>query len=68
MDEKTRNWLTEAFEEYTFNEIKRAHEIFTELSEPELNTEEDGNNRLALFEELQDLVDGIDNAKNLNNI
>jgi hypothetical protein len=35
MDEKTRNWLTEAFEEYTFNEIKRCHEIFEELSVPE---------------------------------
>jgi len=31
MDKETQKWLEEAMEDYTFNEIKRCHEIFVEL-------------------------------------
>lgn len=31
MDEKTRKWLTEALEEYSFNEIKRMKEIIEDI-------------------------------------
>merc|ERR1712159_264211 len=68
MSEEDKKWLSDAMEEYTFNEIKRCHELFTELNVPEKETKEDEEYRLSLFEELQDILDGFDRAKNLNNI
>lgn len=52
MDEKTKKWLEEAMEDYTFNEIKRMKQIIEILEKEEKNTKEDEETRLGLLEEL----------------
>ena len=37
MDEETKKWLTEAFEHYSYDEVKRMGEIVAEIMKPETN-------------------------------
>lgn len=66
LDQKTREWLQEALEEYSFNESKRMQEIVKELSQPEPeNNEKEEERRIILTEELADLIEGLENARDL---
>ncbi|KRX08123.1 Armadillo-type fold [Pseudocohnilembus persalinus] len=66
MDEETKKWIQEAMESYTYNEAKRMKEICAELEKDEDGGEEDGERRLGLLEELQELCEGIENARDLH--
>jgi hypothetical protein len=66
LDQKTREWLQEALESYSFNEAKRMQEIVKELNQPEPeNNEKEEERRLVLTEELSDLIEGLESARDL---
>lgn len=52
MDKETVEWLTQALEEYTFDEAKRMKAIIDEIHKPEENTKDDEEKRFELLEEL----------------
>mmetsp|Transcript_44116 Transcript_44116/g.50993 ORF Transcript_44116/g.50993 Transcript_44116/m.50993 type:complete len:378 (+) Transcript_44116:31-1164(+) len=68
MDAERRKWLQEAMEAYTFDEVKRMKEVVLELAKPEEKTKEDGEKRVDLLIELEDLVEGLSNATDLHKI
>ena len=47
MDTETRKWLTEAMEDYTYDEVKRMQEITANLAKAELKTKEDEEERTS---------------------
>eukprot|EP01017_Pseudomicrothorax_dubius_P011058 TRINITY_DN14069_c0_g1_i2.p1 TRINITY_DN14069_c0_g1~~TRINITY_DN14069_c0_g1_i2.p1 ORF type:complete len:259 (+),score=45.87 TRINITY_DN14069_c0_g1_i2:113-889(+) len=65
MDPETRKWLEEAIKAYTFDEVERMKEIIEIFGAPEPAQADpnDENKRKAALDELLDLVDGPDNAK-----
>lgn len=67
MTEEEKKWLQEAIEAYTFDEAKRMREILEELKTPEKvgGSEEEAERRLTLVEEFTDLVEGLENARDL---
>ena len=66
LDQETREWLQEALESYSFNEAKRMQEIIKDLCEPESeNNEKEEERRVNLAEELFDLIEGLENARDL---
>lgn len=67
MSEEDKKWLQEAIEAHTFDEAKRMREILNELKQPEIEggSEEEGERRLTLVEEFTDLVEGLENARDL---
>jgi len=67
MSEEEKKWLQEAIESYTFDEAKRMREILEELKQPEVvgGSEKEAERRLTLVEEFADLVEGLENARDL---
>ena len=66
MDESDRKWLQEALESYTFDEAKRVNEIIQGLIKPENKVEpNDEEQRVVYTEELADLVEGLETARDL---
>lgn len=53
-------------EEYTYSETKRMKEISEELKKEEKGNKEDEEQRLDLLEELYDIVEGIENARDFD--
>lgn len=65
MDEATKKWLQEAYESYSFDEIKRMQTIVEILMQPEDGSPEDQAKKVDVLDELDDLVTGLDKAKGI---
>jgi len=65
MDDDTKKWLTEAIKAYTFDEIGRMKEVLGFLKKPETNDPNDAEERLAYVQELGNLCEGTENARDL---
>jgi len=69
LDKETREWLQEALEAYSFNEAKKMQDLIKELCEPEPenseNDEKEEERRFNLAEELFDLIEGLEGARDL---
>jgi hypothetical protein len=63
MKEEDSKWLTEALENFQFNEMKEIMKILDKLKEPELLTEEDEEERCLLLDDLIILIDGLENNR-----
>lgn len=63
MDDERKKWLQEAMEEYSFDEIKKMKGIVSTLQKEEAKTPEDANERENALLELEDLVEGLSNAR-----
>lgn len=67
MSEQETKWLQEALESFSFDAAKRMREVLADLNTPEVKggSEEEAETRLVLAEELTDLVEGLENARDL---
>jgi hypothetical protein len=66
MDKDTQKWLEEAMEEVSFSEIKSMKLIMDEVTKlGENDTPENKEKIIGLMDEFTDLVEGIENARDL---
>ncbi len=67
MSPEEQKWLQQAIESYSIDEAKRMKEVIKELEEPEVEggSKQDEEKRLNLVEDLTDLVEGLENARDL---
>jgi hypothetical protein len=63
MDPETQKWLQEALESCSVDEISRMKEIIKILASPEEGTPEDEEKKTNTLEDLDDIVSGLDRAK-----
>ena len=63
MSEEDSKWLSEALENFQFNEMKEIMKILDKLKVPEEGTEEDEEERSLLIEDLIILIDGLENNR-----
>ncbi|KAL4479530.1 hypothetical protein ABPG72_011852 [Tetrahymena utriculariae] len=68
MDEETKKWLMEALAEHALQDVKKMQEILSRVHEDEKGTQDDENEKIALLEELEDIVDNLDMADSLYHI
>ena len=65
MSEEDMKFIESAFESVCVNEMKEIMKILDKLKQPELNTEEDKQNRLNDLENLLHYIEGPENARNV---
>jgi hypothetical protein len=66
MSEEDTKWLSDALENFQFNEMKEIMKILDKLKDPELETQEDEEERCFLLEDLVILIDGLENNRSKN--
>jgi hypothetical protein len=66
MSEEDVKWLSDALENFQFNEMKEIMKILDKLKVPELETQEDEEERCLLLEDLIILIDGLENNRSKN--
>ncbi len=65
MSEEDMKFIEAAFESVCVNEMKEIIKILDRLKQPELNTEEDLQNRITDLENFLHFIDGPENARNV---
>jgi hypothetical protein len=65
MSEEDMKFVEAAFESVCVNEMKEIMKILDRLKQPELNTEEDIENRITDLQNFIHFIDGPENARNL---
>jgi hypothetical protein len=65
MSEEEMKFIESAFESVCINEMKEIMKILDKLKQPELNTQEDKENRLNDLENLLIFIEGPENARNV---
>lgn len=65
MSQEDMKFIEAAFESVTVNEMKEIMKILDRLKQPELNTQEDIQNRVTDLENMIHYIDGPENARNL---
>ena len=63
MSEEDTKWLSDALENYQFNEMKEVMKNLDKLKLPEEGTAEDEEERSLVIEDLIILVDGLENNR-----
>ena len=63
MSEEDTKWLSEALENFQFNEMKEVMKNLDKLKLPEEGTTEDEEERCLVIEDLIILIDGLENNR-----